>query len=163
MTSSNAFHLITNHDNKINNDAKIYLAGANCLKSMDYILAAKQKQRMWRLMERVFDEFDIDFIITPTTGRLPSTRKPGDDEHMSIENDMSIQTMAFAAIGNLLGLPAVTVPIGISTSDESGAKLPVSLQIYGKWWEEDKVLQLARQIEASVGKLEYQKEVSYKY
>ena len=71
--------------------------------------------------------------------------------------------MSFAALGNLIGLPAVTVPIGVSTSEDSGVEFPVSLQIYGKWWEEDKVLQLARQIEQSVGKVEYKKEVTYKY
>merc|ERR1712178_106423 len=152
-----------NHDSEICNDTKMYLAGGSWLKSMDYILAAKQKQRMWRLMERVFSEFDVDFIITPTTGRLPAMRKPGDDKYMFPDNDFSINVMSFAPLGNLIGLPAVSVPIGVSTSEDSGVEFPVSLQIYGKWWMEAEILELARMIEKAVGKVEYKKEIVYSY
>jgi amidase len=56
------------------------------------------------------------------------------------------QTVRFITPGNVLGLPAVTVPMGIA------GDLPAGIQIYADLWREDLCLLAAEIIEAGVTK-----------
>jgi aspartyl-tRNA(Asn)/glutamyl-tRNA(Gln) amidotransferase subunit A len=49
---------------------------------------------------------------------------------------------------NLAGLPAISVPAG--WVERNGTRLPVGLQVIGKWFEEDPMLDFAEQIEEAV-------------
>lgn len=160
MAQANRY-LVTNHRHEICNDTSLYLAGGGWVKAADYILSAKQKQRMMVILERVFKEFDVDFIITPTMGCLPGARQPGDEKYMFMDNDYSVQQMTFVTIGNLVGIPAITVPVGHSKSPVTGATMPVSLQIYAPWWNEDKMCQLASRVQNTVGMLTAKPKVQY--
>jgi aspartyl-tRNA(Asn)/glutamyl-tRNA(Gln) amidotransferase subunit A len=78
---------------------------------------------------------DIDVILLPTTiTAVPKVRGAGDDPQA-----LSAANTAFA---NYYGLPAISVPCGI---DKNG--LPLGLQIVGKPWSENTVLQLAYRYE----------------
>ncbi|XP_021903769.1 fatty acid amide hydrolase-like isoform X3 [Carica papaya] len=83
-----------------------------------------------------------DVIVTPTTGMTapiipPSALKYG-------ETDMRVTgyLMSFILAANLLGLPAITVPVGY---DKQG--LPIGLQIIGRPWGEASILRLASAVE----------------
>jgi Asp-tRNA(Asn)/Glu-tRNA(Gln) amidotransferase A subunit family amidase len=56
------------------------------------------------------------------------------------------QAMMPATTFNLLGLPALTVPIA---RDEEG--MPVGVQIVGRPWEEEAVLELGARLETARG------------
>ena len=47
--------------------------------------------------------------------------------------------LAIGFLANLLGLPAISVPIGVGAK----SSLPVGLQLIGTWWQEATLLRLA--------------------
>mmetsp|Transcript_41480 Transcript_41480/g.109417 ORF Transcript_41480/g.109417 Transcript_41480/m.109417 type:complete len:98 (-) Transcript_41480:370-663(-) len=50
-----------------------------------------------------------------------------------------MQLVKHIFLANLLGLPAVSVPIGLGQRSQ----LPLGLQLIGRWWEEATLLRLA--------------------
>ena len=46
---------------------------------------------MVKIMQKVFEEFDVDFFITPTLGGLPKRRMPGDDKYMPNDLDYTLK------------------------------------------------------------------------
>ncbi|KAM2397643.1 hypothetical protein EV1_034013 [Malus domestica] len=84
----------------------------------------------------------VDVIVTPTTGMTapiipPAALKDGETD-MRVTGDL----MRFVIAGNLLGLPAISVPVGY---DKQG--LPIGLQLVGRPWGESSILRLASAIE----------------
>ena len=61
--------------------------------------------------------------------------------------DTTLDRLRFVTPGNLLGLPAMPVPLGVSNG------LPVAVQIYAGRWREDLCFEAASQLEAAVGTL----------
>ena len=85
---------------------------------------------------------EVDVVLTPT---VPMTAPPFlSDAKLYGENNVSLTTalMRFVTLGNLVGLPAISVPVGY---DENG--LPIGLQIMGRWWDEDVVMRVASFLE----------------
>ncbi|KAK1268739.1 Fatty acid amide hydrolase [Acorus gramineus] len=92
----------------------------------------------------------VDVIVTPTTGMtaplIPaSSLKFGESNY-----EVSGYLMRFIIAANLLGLPAISVPVG---HDKQG--LPIGLQLIGRPWGEANILRLASAVEVGliVGKL----------
>jgi Asp-tRNA(Asn)/Glu-tRNA(Gln) amidotransferase A subunit family amidase len=83
----------------------------------------------------------VDVIISPT---IPITAPAIDDSLRFGESNMETTTaiMRHMFIGNLLGLPALTVPIGYDQKH-----LPIGLQIMGPHWSEALLLQVGREVE----------------
>lgn len=50
-------------------------------------------------------------------------------------------------MANFLGLPAITVPIGV---DPSNDEMPIGLQLLGNHWEEATLLELVLHLEGAV-------------
>ncbi|MCK4968817.1 MAG: Asp-tRNA(Asn)/Glu-tRNA(Gln) amidotransferase subunit GatA, partial [Candidatus Aenigmarchaeota archaeon] len=78
----------------------------------------------------------VDYLITPTT---PTTAfRLGD----KIADPLAMYLSDLYTVSvNLTGLPAISLPIG------NEGKLPIGLQIIGRHWEENQILQLGRVIE----------------
>ncbi|KAL5541242.1 hypothetical protein UlMin_042715 [Ulmus minor] len=106
----------------------------------DYVSAQCLRRRIMYYLMEIFKKVDI--IVTPTTGMTapkipPSAIKDG-------ETDMQVTgyLMRFVLIANLLGLPAISVPVGY---DKQG--LPIGLQLLGRPWGEASILRLAHAVE----------------
>lgn len=105
-----------------------------------YYLKAQKVRRLIREdFRKAFEEVDV--IIGPTT---PDTafklgEKAKDPVAMYLED---IYTVAI----NLAGLPALSMPCGFI--EEDGAKLPVSIQIIGKWFDENIILNVGSLLES---------------
>ncbi|OWM63691.1 hypothetical protein CDL15_Pgr008234 [Punica granatum] len=84
----------------------------------------------------------VDFIVTPTTGmtapKIPTSALKYGETDMQVTGYL----MRFILAGNLLGLPAVSVPVGY---DKQG--LPIGLQLIGRPWGEASLLRLASAVE----------------
>lgn len=88
-----------------------------------------------------------DVLITPTLPYL-ATAHPSRDgtplEQISTQVGLTSNTCQF----NQTGHPALTLPCGLAEIKHgplagTGAKLPVGLQIIGRWWDEPTVLRIA--------------------
>ena len=78
----------------------------------------------------------VDYLITPTT--LTTAFRLG--EKITDPLAMYLSDLYTVSV-NLTGLPAISLPIG------KEGKLPIGLQIIGRHWEENQILQLGKVIE----------------
>ncbi len=100
-----------------------------------YLKAQKVRTLIYQDFERAFEE--VNFIVTPVS---PTTAfKLGEKTDDPIKMYLSdIFTIAV----NLAGLPAISVPVGF---DSKG--LPVGMQLIGKAFDEETILNVANAIE----------------
>ncbi|MDO8600543.1 MAG: Asp-tRNA(Asn)/Glu-tRNA(Gln) amidotransferase subunit GatA [bacterium] len=104
-----------------------------------YYLKAQKVRRLIRDdFVKAFEEVDI--IAGPTTPDVAFRfgEKANDPVSMYLSD---IYTVAI----NLAGLPALSMPAGFVERD--GKKLPVGLQLVGKWFEEDVILSIGKELE----------------
>ncbi len=124
-------------------DTRVNLAIGRRLSNMDYILAQRMRTRAIAIFNTVLSE--VDAIITPMTGipapPIPRDALPEGESNLPMLSDI----MRFASMGNLTGLPALSVPAGYTPG-----KLPVGLQIIGRAWEESLLLRIAASLETTV-------------
>lgn len=102
--------------------------------AVDYVKAERRIAEVVVKARRAFE--GLEALLTPTA---PQTAFSFDDE-------ASVTQADFAALANLIGAPAVSVPMGLS-----GAGLPMGLQIVGKASSDAAVLRLARAYERAAG------------
>jgi aspartyl-tRNA(Asn)/glutamyl-tRNA(Gln) amidotransferase subunit A len=96
-----------------------------------YLKAQKVRTLIKQDFDKAFSK--VDFIFTPVapTPAFKIGEKINDPLEMYLSD-------IFTVSANLTGLPAVSVPAG------SAKKLPVGLQIFGKPFEENKILELCK-------------------
>ena len=102
-------------------------------------------QKMRRLIQNDFLEAfkECDVILTPTS---PITAFPIGDESM-LENPINMYLNdVFTVSVNLAGLPAISLPIGLSKEG-----LPYGMQLIGKPFDEQTLFKVAQKIEQDAG------------
>ncbi|KAI7839845.1 hypothetical protein COHA_006430 [Chlorella ohadii] len=95
---------------RMNNETRVSLAVASGFEAAHYLNAQKIRTRMERHFRRVFEQCDV--IITPT---LPCTAPPIKPAALVAgESDLATTTslMHYMLAANMLGIPAVSVPVG---------------------------------------------------
>ncbi|WP_411339334.1 amidase [Sphingopyxis sp. J-6] len=117
--------------------------GSPSRKLGEHVAMIRSIAQRQRTIDAAFDGFDV--LVLPTTKTLPPTVKaavaseygPGVEPLFSIENTM---------IFNLVGLPALSVPCGLSKDG-----LPIGLTIAGPRFSEAKLLALGAAYERRAG------------
>ena len=127
----------------------VYLNGAYAATAFPHLLskATNLSRQLRDAYDAAFEAHQLDVLITPTLPRLASSHcAPGAGPLEQIEKQIGLtgNTCQF----NQTGHPALTLPVGMLEIEEgplegSGKKLPVGLQIVGRWWAEDVVLRVA--------------------
>lgn len=122
---------------------RMALALAETFRVEDYVKAQRVRTRMTRNVQKLFEQVDV--IATPTTAmtapRIEKDADAGGDVDLARTSDL----MRFVVLGNMTGHPAISVPAGL---DAQG--LPTGLQLIGRFWEEDRLLQLAAAVERAI-------------
>ncbi|KAL4885757.1 amidase signature domain-containing protein [Aspergillus karnatakaensis] len=100
------------------------------------------------IMRKLKDQYNeilssVDVIVMPTT-LCPANRLPPADATPVVQMDaakgMTDNTCAFNATGH----PALAMPIGfVAAKEDEQVRLPASMQIVGKWYDEVTVLKFA--------------------
>ena len=113
------------------------MIGTYALSSGYYDAYYLRAQKVRTLIKADFDKaFEkVDVIITPTTPT--SAFKIGE----KVDPLSMYLSDIFTVSVNLAGLPAISIPVGFTK-----AKLPIGLQIIGKPFEENKILNIAKHI-----------------
>lgn len=101
----------------------------------DFMRAMRVRGVLQRKMDAVFDKFDL--LATAT---LPT---PASKIEANLETELNVPD-PLGAIGNLCGLPAISVPCGFSEE-----KLPIGLQFVGPALGEHTVLRAAQAFQAT--------------
>ncbi|KAL9238509.1 hypothetical protein vseg_012920 [Gypsophila vaccaria] len=125
---------------KLTFDTRTNLALFRSFSATDYVAAQKFRRRIMHYHMEIFQKVDI--IVTPTTGMtapaIPCSALKYGESNLQVSGYL----MRFVVAANLLGLPAISVPIGY---DKQG--LPIGLQLLGRPWGEATILRLAHVIE----------------
>jgi aspartyl-tRNA(Asn)/glutamyl-tRNA(Gln) amidotransferase subunit A len=99
----------------------------------DYLQALKIRGILQKKMEEVFDSFDV---LVAASQPIPAT--PLD---LNLETGLSFAD-PLGGIGNLCGLPAISVPCGFTEKN-----LPIGLQFVGRAGDDIAVIQAARTLQ----------------
>jgi aspartyl-tRNA(Asn)/glutamyl-tRNA(Gln) amidotransferase subunit A len=121
-------------------DVLALLDQGRLLPATDYIQAHRLRARMQQEFAQIGQ--DVDCVIAPTT---PNVAPRVGDETVKLggrEEDVRLATTRLVRSLNLLGLPALSMPCGLS-----GEGLPVGLQIIGPPFEEALVLRVGAAME----------------
>jgi aspartyl-tRNA(Asn)/glutamyl-tRNA(Gln) amidotransferase subunit A len=113
----------------------------SALLATDYLKAQRARRVLVEQVVRTFDAVDV--LLTPTAA-VPAPRR---DENVirwpdGSDEDVRGATLRFTRVFNLLGLPAVSVPCGMTASG-----LPLGAQLVGPPFAEATVLRAARAYE----------------
>lgn len=112
------------------------------LTALDLRIAFSERKKYMKILSEFFSTYDL--LILPTN---PTTAYPhGSREPVPEENDNWNTTVCFTAPFNITGNPAISIPCGFSKN-----RLPVGLQIIGKYGYDHLVLNLARAFEKETG------------
>ncbi|KAK8659719.1 hypothetical protein V6N13_029913 [Hibiscus sabdariffa] len=125
---------------KLTYDTRANMALFRTFTASDYVAGQCLRRRIMHYHMEIFKKVDV--IVTPTTGmtapKIPATALENGESNIQVTGYL----MRFIIAGNLLGLPALTVPVGY---DKEG--LPIGLQLIGRPWGEATILRLASAIE----------------
>ncbi len=112
-----------------------FLAEGMEISAVQYLRALETGRTITAKIEEIMEEVDI--IVGPTTP-IPAPRI--DQESVeSGDPEARFQRLAgFTQPHNVTGQPAISIPCGFTDHG-----LPIGLQIAGRWWEEQKVLNVA--------------------
>ncbi|WP_244198349.1 amidase [Nocardia neocaledoniensis] len=117
-------------------DVRVMLEAGEMLLATDYIRAVRGRLLLQQAWREAFDE--IDAVLAPT---LPApAARVGEDAIAWPDGVIEPLVNAYVrtcAPANLTGLPAMSVPCGITTSG-----LPIGMQIIGRPFDESTVLQI---------------------
>nr|XP_048337342.1 fatty acid amide hydrolase isoform X2 [Ziziphus jujuba var. spinosa] len=121
-------------------DTRTSMALFRSFSAANYVAAQCLRRRIMYYHMEIFKKVDV--IVTPTTGmtapKIPSSALKDGETDLHVTGYL----MRFVLAANLLGLPAITVPVGY---DKQG--LPIGLQLIGRPWAEASILRLASAIE----------------
>ena len=109
-----------------------------------YNTAMKVREAMRRDFEKVFAKVDI--LLAPTTPEFPF--KFGEKTEDPVKMYLS-DALVYAA--NLARIPAISVPLGLF--EVEGVKLPTGYQLIAPEFKDERLYQLAMQLEANAEKI----------
>lgn len=115
----------------------------------DWLLALRERERLTQQWNALYDEFDV--VLTPVmpTPAFPHDQSKDPDKRKIIINDVKVASAhqyIWVCIANLFGLPATSIPVGL-TDDQR----PVGLQILGKYLQDKTTLTFGKLLEKVSG------------
>ena len=111
----------------------------------DYPLAYAKSVNLMRKVKDMYDEAlnEVDYLVMPTTV-TPSNPYPGPDATPLQLANAAIGKLENTSSFNGSGHPALAMPIGmVAAREDPKLKLPASLQIVGRYWDEVGILKVA--------------------
>ncbi|XP_065869684.1 fatty acid amide hydrolase [Euphorbia lathyris] len=126
-------------------DTRTSVALFQSFSAADYVAAQCIRRRLMYHFMEIFKKVDV--IVTPTTGMTAPIIPPTALKYGETDMQVTAYLMRFVISANLLGLPAISIPVGY---DKQG--LPIGLQLIGRPWGEATLLRLASAVEELHGK-----------
>ncbi len=127
---------------RIGPDVLALLDQGRLLPATDYVNAQRVRRKMRAEFAGLWSE--VDCLITPTTPNLAPRIGEATVRLGGREEDVRLATTRLVRGINLLGLPALSIPCGLSASG-----LPVGLQVIGPDFQEELILRVGAALEDS--------------
>jgi aspartyl-tRNA(Asn)/glutamyl-tRNA(Gln) amidotransferase subunit A len=120
-------------------DVMALLDQGRLISATDYINAQRLRRFYQREWARVWTE--VDFVFTPTTPIVAPKIGQTAVDIEGVAEDVRLAATRFVRAINVLGLPAISVPLSIPSNG-----LPIGLQVIGKAFDEARVIAIAAAI-----------------
>jgi len=134
---------MNDHLSDLSSEARINLGLARGFTSRDYVSCNKVRAFGTKLFDEIYRKVDV--VVTPATGITAPYISPDAIQSGETDLEQTTELMRYAFLGNLLGLPAVVVPVG-----QDSNSLPIGLQMMGSPWSESVLLRLAHAAEQHI-------------
>jgi Asp-tRNA(Asn)/Glu-tRNA(Gln) amidotransferase A subunit family amidase len=134
MADASAFHRerFESQPDKFGADVLDRIKAGHAFTATDYAFARQAGQQWQHRLRQVFESVDV--LATPATQiAAPRIGEP----------EAGARLPRFTRLFNLAGTPAISVPCGFV----SGGRLPIGMQLAGRWWDEATVLRVAHAYE----------------
>jgi amidase len=124
--------------------SRVLFERARATPSIGYLTAVAQLQALARGLVAFFADYDV--LVTPALAERPLAIGECDGLGEEPLEDLarSGRFTPFTALFNVTGQPAIALPVGFGADG-----LPTGVQLVGRPLNEDKLLQVAAQIEAA--------------
>jgi aspartyl-tRNA(Asn)/glutamyl-tRNA(Gln) amidotransferase subunit A len=122
-------------------DVLALLDQGRLVSAMDYINAQRLRRRARREFDKLWRE--VDCLLTPTTPNTAPRMGAQTVRLGGVEEDVRLATTRLVRCVNVLGLPALSLPCGLSHDG-----LPIGLQIIGPAFQEGLILRVGAALEA---------------
>ncbi|KAI8088981.1 amidase signature domain-containing protein [Halteromyces radiatus] len=115
------------------------------LDARDYVRAQQVRGLMMNHLQRIFDDDNVDLILTPTTAiQAPCIPKRAHSYGLS-NATWTTKSMEYTTLANLTGIPAVTIPSGFHNGK------PLAIQLMATWFNEALLCRMAKVCELAPG------------
>ena len=128
------------HGEELTPDLQVSMCVLGEISALEYLDAQRLRVGLRTAVARLFR--DVDLLALPTTVDTASAVTDAQFESGFLDAQTIGKLCRFNFMGNLTGLPAASVPVGV---DASG--LPIGLQLVGDAWDEATVLAAAAHLE----------------
>ncbi|MBM4279940.1 MAG: amidase [Deltaproteobacteria bacterium] len=120
-------------------DVRLGLAVGKAIPPEDVLAAHRHRVRLGESWLRAMD--GVDAIVTPTMPQTAPLVRDDSLECGEVDAEGVSRMLRFTVLANLLGTPAVSVPVGFVGG------LPVGLQLQGRPWDEARLFGIAAVLE----------------
>ncbi|KIZ06891.1 hypothetical protein MNEG_1064 [Monoraphidium neglectum] len=131
---------------QLNEDSRIMLSLASRLLASHYTQGLRVRRRQSHHWARAFESCDV--IATPGTAAVAHEIAQGAGDSGFMHLPSTAKLLRYSIQANVLGLPALVVPVG--AVQEGGARLPTSLQLIGRPWQEATLMRVGAVLEAAL-------------
>ena len=128
------------HMDAMGPDVQLLLSGMETFRPDDYIDGQRLRQGLRRDVAELLR--DVDLLALPSTARSAPQVTEEELRCGFVDPPLLDGMCRYAFLGNLTGLPAVSVPVGAARDG-----MPVGLQLIGDAWDEACVLQASAALE----------------
>jgi aspartyl-tRNA(Asn)/glutamyl-tRNA(Gln) amidotransferase subunit A len=123
-------------------DVRSRMEGNKGQTTVEYLRAQKRREYLSELFDGVLESVDV--LAVPTLPVLPPFIEQKDIDWGRSREDVRAALLRFTRPGNLTGLPAISLPCGMSAEN-----LPVGIQLIGRRLDEPTLLRVAYAYEQS--------------
>eukprot|EP00053_Salpingoeca_punica_P011646 m.103822 g.103822 ORF g.103822 m.103822 type:complete len:624 (+) comp15730_c0_seq5:38-1909(+) len=126
---------------ELGEETRVSLSLAASITARDYIAAQEIRSYAMSVLKDIFKKVDV--IVTPSTAI--TAPRIQDDALLTGDVNTTVLSslMRYVFLGNFLGLPALSCPIGKDSNN-----LPIGFQVMGDHWSEHLLLRLGHAISA---------------
>lgn len=115
---------------------RVNLAVGRSTTARDFLQSQRVRTRALSTFASLFE--DVDVIVTPTTAVTAPPIPPRGESYGWSNLNVVTEVMRYVFVGNLIGLPAITFPMGYSQ-----AGLPIGMQVMANHWQEHLLFKMA--------------------
>lgn len=137
--TANATDDLEAHRDAFGEELRLIYGLLNSVSAQEHLRALRVRTALRHELARLFTE--IDLLVLPTTGRQAAPYPLSENRVQVADTAYSASMTLFNFLGNLTGVPAASVPVGMANG------LPIGMQIMGDAFDEASVIAAVAHLE----------------